>query len=131
MTQNKKQNFFFFVLGLVGDDRDLAINYQDLDCKNQQVEYQMCKLPTEILTSFEVWINDLYQMVDLIIARLNTKYFRWLQDDTGVAGKKASQNWDKLAWLHHYDLLSHRARGKKFLDWWNKFLLQIKNKVNQ
>ena len=32
--------FIFLVLGLIYDDRELAINYQDLDCKNQQAEHQ-------------------------------------------------------------------------------------------
>lgn len=49
------KTFIFLVLGPVYDDRGLAINYQDLDCKNQQGERQMWKLPTEILTSFELW----------------------------------------------------------------------------
>ena len=38
MQNDFKEHFIFFVLGLVCDDRDLAINYQDLDCKNHQVE---------------------------------------------------------------------------------------------
>lgn len=32
--ENDLEKHFFFVMGLVGNNRDLAINHQDLDCKN-------------------------------------------------------------------------------------------------
>lgn len=53
MKSDQKKTIFF-VLGVAWDDRVLAINYLDLDCKNQQVEYQMWTLPDEILSSFEM-----------------------------------------------------------------------------